>query len=78
MGTGALSLGERGKNDRSVMLTTYAHVVPRFINESIPLHPLYAFTKVQKREQRYSCTLSLISALDRSGWSAPRSGHFIP
>ena len=27
-------------------------------------------------EQRYSCTLSLTSALDGSGWSTPRPGRF--
>ena len=29
-------------------------------------------------EQRYSCTLSLTSALDGSGWSTPRPGRFPP
>ena len=29
-------------------------------------------------EQMYSCTLSLTSALDRCGWSSPRSGRFTP
>jgi len=29
-------------------------------------------------EEWYSSTLSLTSALDESGWSTPRSGHFIP
>ena len=26
----------------------------------------------------YNCILSLISALDGGGWSAPRPGHFTP
>jgi hypothetical protein len=29
-------------------------------------------------EQRYSCTLSLTSALDRGGWSTPLPGRFTP
>jgi hypothetical protein len=29
-------------------------------------------------EQRYSSTLSLISALDGDGWSVPRPGRFTP
>ena len=29
-------------------------------------------------EQRYSCTLSLTSALDGGGWSTPRPGRFAP
>jgi len=29
-------------------------------------------------EYRYSSTLSLTSAPDRSGWSTPRPGHFSP
>ena len=31
-----------------------------------------------KREQMYSSTLSLTSALDRGGWSPPRPGRFTP
>ena len=60
------------------MLTTYVYLVPR-LSTAIPLQPLYAFMvckgKVHPRtdhegrevEQRYSCTLSLISVLDRGG-----------
>jgi hypothetical protein len=29
-------------------------------------------------EYRYSCTLSLTSALDGGGWSTPRPGRFTP
>jgi hypothetical protein len=29
-------------------------------------------------EYKYSCTLSLTSALDGDGWSTPRSGRFTP
>ena len=31
-----------------------------------------------EKEQRYSCTLSLTSTLDRGGWSTPRPGRFTP
>jgi hypothetical protein len=30
------------------------------------------------KAQRYSCTLSLSSALEIGGWSAPRPGRFAP
>ena len=29
-------------------------------------------------EERYSCTLSLTSALNEGGWSTPRPGRFTP
>jgi len=32
----------------------------------------------REREQRYSSTLPLISALHEVGWSTPRPGHFTP
>ena len=35
-------------------------------------------TKAQRVEQRHSSILSLISALDRGGWSTPRPGRFTP
>ena len=31
-----------------------------------------------EREKRYSCTLTLIVALDKGGWFMPWSGHFTP
>jgi hypothetical protein len=33
-------------------------------------------TKAQRGGCRYSCTLSLTSALEGGGWSMPRPGHF--
>jgi len=34
--------------------------------------------EVPEREQRYSSTLSLTSALDGGGWSMPHLGYFTP
>ena len=77
------------KIDRGVMLANYVHLVPR-LSGAIPLHPVYAFMACKGKghpitdsegpegEQRYSSTLSLISALDKGGWSAPRPGYFTP
>ena len=86
---GHFFLGSGVKIGRGVMLTTYVHLVPR-LSAATLLHCVYAFMtrkgKVHPRtdhedpegEHRYSSALSLISALDKGGWSALRTGRFTP
>jgi hypothetical protein len=47
--------------------------VPYLGNES-----LLMVRDLTEREQRYSSTTFLISALDEGGWSTPRPGRFTP
>jgi hypothetical protein len=44
-----------------------------------PPHNVHPITRHERPEvkQKYSCTLSITSALDESGWSTPRPGSFI-
>ena len=89
MDTGVLSPRGAGDIGRGVMLATYVPLVPR-LSTAIPLHSVNAFItckgkgrpttnrEVPEGEQRYTSTLSLISALDRGGCSAPRPGRFTP
>ena len=51
-------------------------IVPKY-KDKPEAHPRTGHES-QEGEQSYSSTLCLTSALDRVGWSTPRSGRFTP
>ena len=71
------------------MQTSYVHLVP-MLSAATPLHSVCTIMAWKstvhhrtdhegpEREQRYSSILSLISVLDRDGFSEPCLGRFTP